>query len=44
MNPYLFQFPIINQNDYYYILKEIEELKNKVDQLEEQINKKNDSN
>ena len=39
MNPYPFQVPIIGQNEYYYILKELNELKKKVAYLEEEINK-----
>lgn len=44
MNPYPFQVPIIGQNEYYYILKELNELKKKVAYLEEEINKKDESN
>ena len=44
MNAYPFQIPIINQNDYFYILKEIEKIKIQIKQLEEQINIKNDNN
>ncbi len=44
MNPYPFQIPIINQNDYYFILKELEEIKKQIKNLEEQIDKKNNTN
>jgi len=44
MNPYPFQVPIINQNDYYYILNELNKLKRKIKYLEDQINKSNENN
>ncbi len=44
MNAYPFQIPMINQNNYFYILKEIEKIKKQIKELEEQINIKNDNN